>query len=56
MEQTQTSSANSSTRLDWLIFLVSLVGMLALLKWEDRFFWVLLPFVLTYLVKALKMM
>jgi hypothetical protein len=43
-------------KTDWLIFLVSFVAMLALLKWEDRFFWVALPFAATYLVKSLRMM
>ena len=44
------------SRVDWLIFLVSFVIMLALLQWESRFFWLALPFAATYLVKALKMM
>lgn len=41
---------------DWLIFLVSLVVMILLLMYGDRYFWVALPFVFTFLVRALKMM
>ena len=44
------------SKTDWLIFFVSFVIMLALLKWESRFFWLALPFAITYLVKSLKMM
>lgn len=36
-----------------LIFLVSLIIMIALLIVEPQFFWVALPFTLTYLVIAL---
>jgi hypothetical protein len=43
-------------KIDWLIFLVSFVVMLALLQWESRFFWLALPFAATYLVKAMRMM
>ena len=41
---------------DWLIFLGALVVLLALLYFDNRFFWVALPFTCTFLVKALKMM
>lgn len=41
---------------DWLIFLVSAAATIALLIFKDTFFWVALPFALTYLVKALKVM
>jgi hypothetical protein len=44
------------SKYDWPIFLVSFGAMLALLMWEDRFFWLALPFAITYLVKALKML
>lgn len=46
----------SYSRTDWIIFLVSLVITIALLFYVDTFFWVALPFTLTFLVKALKMM
>ena len=41
---------------DWLIFLVSAAATILLLIFKDTFFWVALPFALTYLVKALKVM
>ena len=41
---------------DILFFVLGLVAMLALLKFNDRFFWVAMPFAFTYLVKSLKMM
>jgi fatty acid desaturase len=49
-------TSNNSTLLDWIIFLVSLVAMIGLLMYASEWFWVALPFVLTYLVRALKMM
>ncbi len=49
-----TSETTSSTRMDWLIFIVSLVIMILMLKYMNEWFWVALPFVLTYLAKALK--
>lgn len=55
MEQAQ-NTATQSNRMDWLIFLVSLVAMLALLMFEDRFFWIMLPFVFTFLVRGLRML
>jgi hypothetical protein len=55
VHQAETQEVNYS-KADWLIFLVSFGAMLALLVWEDRFFWLALPFAITYLVKALKMM
>lgn len=51
-----TETAQSSNKSDWLIFLVSLVITVALLVWSPEWFWVTLPFVLTYLVKALNKM
>lgn len=44
------------SKADWLYFLVSFAAVLAFLKWDDRFFWLALPFAITFLVKALKMM
>ncbi len=49
-----TSETNTSMLTDWLIFLVSLVVMILLLMYMNEWFWVALPFVLTYLAKALK--
>jgi hypothetical protein len=46
----------SSRAIDWIIFLVSTVIMIFMLMYMDEWFWVALPFSLTYLVKALDMM
>lgn len=47
-------TANKSTAMDWIIFLVSTVIMTGMLLYMSEWFWVMLPFVLTYLVKALR--
>gem|GEM_PF-2408246 len=44
------------SKVDWLWFLISAVITVLLLKYIDSFFWVALPFTLTFLVKAMKMM
>ena len=44
------------SKTDWLIFIVSAIVTVLLLMFKDTFFWVALPFALTYLVKALKVM
>lgn len=43
-------------RTDWLIFLLGSAATIALLYFDNRFFWIALPFALTYLVKSLRMM
>ena len=45
-----------STGRYWMLFLVSLVITIGLLIYMPAWFWVTLPFVLTYLVKAFDMM
>ncbi len=49
------TSAKKSTTMDWVLFLVSTVICLLLLMYAEEWFWVALPFVLTYFVKALRM-
>ncbi|MCE2769997.1 MAG: hypothetical protein LW711_08395 [Saprospiraceae bacterium] len=49
-------TVKDTTKSDWVIFLISLAGMIALLAYADEWFWLALPFVLTYFVKALKFM
>ncbi|MEN0003435.1 MAG: hypothetical protein AAF798_04805 [Bacteroidota bacterium] len=44
---------NDAAPMDWIFFLVSLVITIALLIFLPAWFWVTLPFVLTYLAKAL---
>lgn len=40
----------------WMLFGVSTVLMIVMLIWANSWFWVMLPFVLTYLVQALDVM
>jgi len=51
-----TESQNSSRTTDWILFFVSLVVCILMLIFLNEWFWVALPFVLTYLVKALDVM
>lgn len=46
------TTKKSSNILNWLIFLLSFVVMILMLMYVSEFFWVALPFVLTFLVKA----
>ncbi|MCC6815151.1 MAG: hypothetical protein IT267_01925 [Saprospiraceae bacterium] len=48
------SGRSDSTRQDWLIFAGSAMVTVFLLWKYPAWFWVPLPFVLTYLTKALK--
>jgi len=43
-------TVKDTTKSDWVIFLISLAGMIALLVYADEWFWLALPFVLTYFV------
>ncbi len=47
------SEAKKSHRLDWIIFGVSLVITVGFLIVDPTWFWVSLPFVLTYFVKGI---
>ncbi len=50
----ETTNKNSSNNLlNWGIFLVSTAVMVAMLIFIDEWFWLALPFSLTYLAKAL---
>ena len=46
----------SGTRMDWIIFLVSTAIMILLLIFANEWFWLAMPFSLTYLAKALKVL
>ena len=50
------SESNKSHSLDWIIFFVTLVITVAFLIFNPTWFWVFLPFVLTYFVKAIDYM
>ena len=45
-----------SSSKDWMLFIISTVVLIAMLIFVNEWFWLALPFSLTYLVKALKMM
>lgn len=47
-------TANNSTRTDWILFLISAAVMTYMLLYVSEWFWVALPFVLTYFVKAVR--
>jgi hypothetical protein len=47
-------TTSKSTRLDWIIFFVSLFVMILFFIFADEWFWVALPFVLTYFVRAIR--
>jgi hypothetical protein len=50
-----TESKNDNPRLYWMITLVSLVACITLVILAPEWFWVTLPFLLTFFVKALDM-
>jgi hypothetical protein len=47
-------TAKKSSLTDWALFLISTAVMAYMLMYVSEWFWVALPFVLTYLVRALK--
>ncbi len=49
MENTKTISKG----MYWILFLVSLVVLVLFLMFASNWFWAILPFVLTFLVKAM---
>ena len=49
-------TTTSKRSKDWLLFLVFAVIFLAMIVYVDEWFWVPMPFMLTYLVKALDVM
>ncbi|MEY4107472.1 MAG: hypothetical protein RL181_1814 [Bacteroidota bacterium] len=55
-ENTIMEASNTSTRQDWVIFFISLAVMIGFFIYADEWFWLALPFVLTYFVRALRMM
>jgi type IV secretory pathway TrbL component len=49
-------TSNKSNLMDWVLFLASTVVLVFMLIYVNEWFWLALPFSLTYLVKALKVM
>ena len=56
METPVHTEPNENRRLYWLITLVSLVACVALIILSPEWFWLTLPFLLTFFVKAIGMM
>ena len=52
IKSTFMESANDSTKTYWIITLISLVACILLLAFLPQFFWISLPFLFTYGVKA----
>ncbi len=49
-------TSKKSRTLDWVLFFISTVVFVAMLIYTPQWFWLALPFVLTYLTRALDMM
>jgi hypothetical protein len=47
---------NDNKGLYWLITLISLAAFVLLIMFKPEWFWLTLPFLLTYFVKAIDMM
>ncbi len=56
METQVNSEERENKGMYWLITLVSLVACVLLLLYKPEWFWVTLPFLTTYFVKAVGMM
>lgn len=54
--QINEEETNESKGLYWLITLVSAVACVLLIMFKPEWFWLTLPFLLTYFVKAINMM
>jgi len=50
------STENTSTTKHWLLFIVSTVLLLVMLIWVPQWFWAVLPFPVTFLVQAMRLM
>ena len=50
---TTTTTTNESRRKYWLFFLISFVIFALMLMFMNQWFWIAMPFMLTYLVLAL---
>lgn len=53
MQHNMETTSKTSKATDWLLFLVFAVLFFTFIVYVDEWFWVPMPFMLTYLVKAL---
>lgn len=56
METQIKTEENGNRKLYWLITLVSLVSCVLLIMFAPEWFWLTLPFLFTYFVRAIGMM
>ena len=40
--------------MDWILFFISFFAIISLLVYASEWFWIALPFVLTYFAKAIR--
>ncbi len=50
------NAEKSSSLLDWLLAIIFNVILIAMLIWTPQWFWLSLPFALTFLVRAIRVM
>lgn len=50
------NAEKTPSSLNWILFVVFTVIVVAMLIWTPQWFWLLLPFPLTFLVKAMNAM
>lgn len=50
------NNEKSSTGMQWILFFVSTAIMLLMLVFVPQWFWLVLPFSLTFLVQAMRLM
>lgn len=50
------NTEKTSTRSTWMLFIISTLVTLLMLIWVPQWFWVALPFPLTFLVQAMRLM
>jgi membrane protein insertase Oxa1/YidC/SpoIIIJ len=55
-ETKMNSESTISNTKEWLLFIISAIVFVSMLIWLPQWFWLALPFVCTFLVKALRVM
>ncbi|MBI5915709.1 MAG: hypothetical protein HY842_10050 [Bacteroidetes bacterium] len=50
------NTEKSSTGRTWILFIVSTIVLLLMIVWVPQWFWLALPFSLTFLVQAMRVM
>jgi hypothetical protein len=56
METQMNEPQNTNTGLYWIITIVSAIACVGLIYFSPEWFWLALPFLFTYFVKAIDMM